>query len=260
MLKARMILPVAAVVVLGGVGSAVFFGRLVGPSDMAPTAPAESAEHDSVMTPGDSERGWIGVYAETITPDNASDYGLRVAEGALVVETMPGSPATKAGLRDGDVILSFGGKIVIDALDLSRLIGEVPVGREVEIRTLRGEEIRTLYVVVGAKPGESKPSQKQEEELFPQGVPGLSLEPLDERIRHHLGLGDDVRGVVVAEVDDHPPLHPLDVIVKVDNDTILTETQFIAKARGIVKSGRKTALLRIRRGGLEYTVALRLVP
>ena len=114
------------------------------PSNLAARVARALAAHGRV------ERSFIGVYSEPVTPAAAERLGLERAAGALVVRIEPGSPADKAGLRDGDVVLELGGKPVAGPAELARLVEVVKPGTETALRVWRGGA--TVKVVVKPAP------------------------------------------------------------------------------------------------------------
>jgi serine protease Do len=95
---------------------------------------------------GRVSRGWLGVSIGPVTDEAAKELKLKDTKGALVMEVVERSPADRAGLQQGDVIVSFDGKDVAGAADLPRLVGSTPIGKEVSLRVIR--EARPLDVKV----------------------------------------------------------------------------------------------------------------
>ncbi|OWJ55848.1 hypothetical protein BWR60_35905 [Inquilinus limosus] len=131
-------------------GGSVGIGFAI-PSNLAKSVIAQLREHGSVR------RGWLGVQIQAVTPELAEAAGLDSARGALVAEVQRNSPALKAGLRQGDVIVSFGGKPVAQSKDLPRLVAETASGATVPVQVLRDGKAKALSVdiVVQPKPVES---------------------------------------------------------------------------------------------------------
>ncbi|MBI2455568.1 MAG: PDZ domain-containing protein, partial [candidate division NC10 bacterium] len=95
---------------------------------------------------GRVSRGWLGVSIGPVTDEAAKELKLKDKKGALVMEVVERSPADRAGLQQGDVIVSFDGKEVAGAADIPRLVGSTPIGKEVSLRVIR--EARPLDVKV----------------------------------------------------------------------------------------------------------------
>jgi serine protease Do len=104
---------------------------------------------DQLRQFGETRRGWLGVKIQTITDDIAEASGVKENSGALVASVTPGSPAAKAGIQDGDVILKFDGKDVTSMRGLPRLVAQTPIGKDVDVELLRKGQKLNLKVAVG---------------------------------------------------------------------------------------------------------------
>ena len=97
-------------------------------------------------------RGWIGVAVESVTTELAKVFGLKKAKGAVVADLVSGGPADKAGIRRGDIIVSFDGKQISQVNDLVRIVAETPVGKHAEIKMIRnGKEITRQITTLEGK-------------------------------------------------------------------------------------------------------------
>ena len=126
-------------------GGSVGIGFAI-PSNLARSVIAQLREHGSV------QRGWLGVQIQALTPELADAAGLGTAHGALVADVQKNSPALKAGLRQGDVIVSFGGKPVAQSRDLPRLVAATASGTTVPVEVLRNGKSETLSVDIAGQP------------------------------------------------------------------------------------------------------------
>ena len=211
-----------------GINTAIFSptGGSVGigfaiPSEQAQHVIAQLRQHGKVA------RGWLGVNIQTVNDDLADGLGMEKAEGALVANVSPNSPAEAAGLRQGDVIVGFNGERVESMRELPRLVARVPAGEDAEITVWRdGEEIE-LGTEIAALPEAPKEPVKVAETYNPEGpsVLGMTLTAIDEEARRHFGLAEAEKGVVVAEVDGNGPaaktgLRPGDRILKIGGDAV----------------------------------------
>jgi len=204
---------------------------------------------------GSVTRGWLGVSIQEITPELAKAFKLDVKEGALVAQVTPGSPADKAGLQRGDVILGVDGKAIPKPRDLSRLIAGTPVGSTVKLDVLREGKKKSLSAVIEKLAGPSE--AKEGGGAAPGGATalGLQIADLDDDLRQQFGLRD-AKGAVVADVEPGSPagdagVRPGDLLVEIDRKPVANA----ADAEHLLSAGGESVLLLVRRGeGTLYLV------
>ncbi len=116
--------------------------------------PSEVARRsfDQIIKNGHVERGWLGVGFQELTPKLAQGLGLKNEEGALVAQVVPGSPAQTAGLEEGDVILEWNGRAVVDPTDLALAVAATEIGSTVKIVIWRHGAEQTIEAKVGRRP------------------------------------------------------------------------------------------------------------
>ena len=177
---------------------------------------------DDLVKYGRVKRAWLGVYMQPITPDMAEAFGLKSAEGALVSDVVPNSPAEKAGIQRGDVVRSVGGTAVKTPDDLSKAVRSRVAGDVVKIEGFREGKTVNFSVKLeelpeqAGKPGAVKPKRSQ--------MLGLEVGNLDAQARQAYEL-PDIRGVVVRRVEPGGPagkagLNPGDVIQGVNGKPV----------------------------------------
>ncbi len=174
-----------------------------------------------LATTGHVVRGWLGVTIQPLTPALAKSLGLAGAHGGLVSAVREGSPASRAGLKPGDVITAYNGREVARAEELPRAVAETPAGREVPITVVRDGKTLTLTPTI------TRLAESQEAPAGQRGGKaslGLVVQPLTPEVAKELGLSDR-RGVLVRDVEDGSPaasagLQPGDVIVEIDRRPI----------------------------------------
>jgi len=169
------------------------------------------------------ERGWLGVRIQRVTPELAKSFNLPEAQGALVTDVQSDSPAAKAGLRSGDVIVEYNGRKVARSEDLPRVVATTPIGQEVPITVLRDGQRMTLQTRV-ARVHDEQSEQAQVTSNENKGALGLSVQTVTPDVARELGL-DQSHGVVIRPVRDDGPagnagLRPGDVIVAVDRQPV----------------------------------------
>lgn len=154
---------------------------------------------NSILTTGKIQRGSLGVSFQDIDEAMAEAFGLTDRKGALVNEVSNDSPAERAGLRHGDIIVEFDGKVINDALDLRRLIALTPVGNTVELSYLRGGDRRTAAVAVAEHETEFTYQASSNDTRKP-ALEGIVVEELDRRTIERLQLRSQTTGVVVKDL------------------------------------------------------------
>jgi serine protease Do len=199
-------------------------------------------------------RGWLGVAIQPVTAELAKSLKLPEAKGALVASVVENSPAAKAGLRSGDVIVEFDGRSVARSDELPRVVAETPVGRQVPIKVVRDGKPVTVNAQI------AKLNDKDEEEVASapgEGQPslGLSVQTLTPNVAESLGLKEQ-HGVLVRGVEDGSAAASAgvssgDVILEVDRQPVKT----VEDMRRVVQQhpkGTPTLLLLSRKGDRRF--------
>jgi len=199
-------------------------------------------------------RGWLGFSVQEITPELARSFGLSKAQGALVASVSPKSPAARAGLQRGDVILSYDGIEIADAHQVPALIAETKIGKTVMLTVLRQGETLTIPATVAEVPGSAVPALTGAEAEQRWGLAVANLTPETAR---RLGLSS-TRGVVVTDVDPNSPageadLQPGDVITQVNRQPVRNVKDYTKAAA----ARPNELLLLIKRLGQSFFIALR---
>jgi serine protease Do len=143
---------------------------------------------------GSVARGWLGVSIQPVTDEIAASFGLSRARGALVSDIKAGSPAEKAGLKQGDIILRFAGKEIKDARQLQLVVADTAIGQKVDVEIFRDGKARNISVTLGNL---ASASASQPRSAAPQsGWLGMTVEELPENMR----MGG-LSGVLITDLD-----------------------------------------------------------
>jgi serine protease Do len=241
-----------------GVNTAIFSpsGGSVGiafdiPADTVKAVIAQLKDHGSVT------RGWIGVQIQPVTAEIADSLGLKNARGALVADPQSGSPAAKAGIKAGDVIVSVNGEAVNDARTLARRISAMAPGTSIKLGMIRSGREETLTLTLGELPKERQAragTEEQHEQPSSSEVPklGLSLAP----------ARNGGEGVVVTQVDPNGTASDRfqtgDVILDVNGKAVSLPADVRKAVAEAQSSGRKSVLMRVKSGQGTRFVAVPL--
>ncbi len=211
-------------------------------------------------------RGWLGVSIQEVTSDLAEEFGVKDLKGALVSGVMKGSPAEKAGIKQGDVILQYDGKDVEDTGHLRNMVTQTPVGATVKIKLLRQKKEIELDVKIAelskaaaeAPANEGGPGENREEE---SGVlSGVIVRELTPELANHFGLEENEKGVVVVKVDVNSSIYeagvrPGDIILQLNQKDVKTLDEYKKIASRI--KGKERLLLLIRRKGQDLFITVK---
>ena len=233
--------------------------------------PANSARPviQQLIEHGEVKRGWLGVRIQSVNEEIAEALGLKEPVGALVAGVIPGGPAEKAKIKDGDVILEFDGKPITQMRRLPRLVADTEVGKVVPLKVWRdGKEISLKVEVAVLDEHEEKAASTNkapEKAMGSESIAGLGLSVagIDDKARERFDLPDDAKGVVITSIDPAGPaadqsLHPGDLIVEIGQEEVKSPAELAEKVKVAKEGGRKSVLLLVEgQGGLRF-VAIRL--
>ena len=232
--------------------------------------PAESAIPvvNQLIEHGEVKRGWLGVHIQTVTEEIAESLGMKDANGALVANVTEDGPAARAGIKAGDVILTFDGRKVPEMRKLPRMVADAPVGKTVPVVLWRDGRKVTVKVNLGElDKGEAQIAERKERGhrggVVTVEALGLALASPTDALRERFELDEEAKGVVVVKVDPDGPaaekgLRPGDLILEVSQQEVSTPAEVKARVAKVAKEGGKPALLLVQgQGGLRF-VGVRL--
>jgi serine protease Do len=245
---------------------------------------ALQAQKGSEPDPGDAistlimpgGNSWLGVTLKDVTAEQSRDMKLNGEYGALVDRVEPDSPASKAGLQSGDIILEFAGERVRSVAQLARMVRETPAGRQVDLEVQRNGEKKSLTATVEPREQSMGPliSRLRTDVLPKLNMPvydfsfnfggprlGVSVAPLTKQLADYFGVKDG-QGVLVREVEsgsaaDKAGLKAGDCIVKLDS-TVVNSAEDIHRALESKRGQSHDVTLTIVRNRQEQTLQAHL--
>ncbi len=244
-----------------GVNTAIFSpsGGSVGigfaiPSNLVKQVVAELEDHGRI------ERGYLGVMSQKLNPEMATALGLAHPTGALVAEVEPGGPAAKAGLKPGDVVTAVNGTAVSDQRALARQVAALRPGSVASVDVQRDGAEQTPRMTAAALPEKAADANAPGEPSSGAKL-GLALAPINPAARESLGLGEEVKGAVIAAVRPGSPaseagLKAGDVLLSVGSRQVATPEEAVRAIRAQQGAKRQTMALRVLREGHSLFVAV----
>ena len=253
-----------------GVNTAILSSSGGGSIGIGFAIPANLAKNviNQLRQSGKVKRGYLGVQIQAVTQEMADALKLKNTQGALVAAVTPKEPADQAGVKSGDVILNFNGKVVGSQHDLPRLVADTPVGTIAKLTVMRNGQLIDLTVTVGELRDDTKLAGNDNQ----QGVKeddagaqlGLKVTALTDATRKRFDIPDSVKnGVVIMSVGRQSRaaelgVMPGDVIERAGNDAMNSPNDLRELIKRSRASGTKVVALLINSKGRTRYVALPL--
>jgi len=216
----------------------------------------------SLVRDGHVTRGYLGVMIQDVNPALAKEFKLKDNTGALVSDVTEKSPAEKAGLKEGDVIIEFNGKKVADSRHLKLEVARTQPGESVPVKVLRDGATKDLQIAVKEMPGQERLARNDNSSSGDKEdngtLNGVTIGDLDRQIRQQFDLPGNVRGVVVTDIDPNSPaaeagLKPGDVIQEINRKPVKTAEEAVKMTEKSTNDNR--TLLRVwSNGGSHFVV------
>lgn len=213
---------------------------------------------------GKVTRGWIGVSVQELNPELAASFGLKEPSGALISAVSPAEPAETAGLKAGDVIISFDNKPIVELSDLPRTVAATAPGKSVEVKIIRDGKEKTLTVKVGSKADEETTTTaavgEKDKETTPDKLFGITVQPMTLELAKKLGVQGADGVVVTAVLPDSPAgrsgVRRWDIIREIDRRPVRNMKEYAQAASAVEK--KDAALFLVVRGHSAIYVSVRL--
>jgi serine protease Do len=209
---------------------------------------------DQLRQFGELRRGWLGVRIQQVTDEIAESLNIKPARGALIAGVEEKGPAKPAGIEPGDVVVKFDGKDIKEPKDLSRVVADTAVGKEVDVVIIRKGQEETRKVTLGRLDDGDKAvqasvkSQPEPEKPVTQKALGLDLATLSKDLRTRYKIKDSVKGVIITSVDGTSDaadkrLSAGEVIVEVAQEAVSNAADVKKRVDQLKKDGKKSVLL-----------------
>jgi len=209
---------------------------------------------DQLRQFGELRRGWLGVRIQQVTDEIAESLNIKPARGALIAGVEDKGPAKPAGIEPGDVVIKFDGKDIKEPKDLSRVVADTAVGKEVDVVVIRKGAEETRKVTLGrledtekAVPASVKKDEPAEKPVTQKAL-GLDLASLNKDLRSRYKIKDSVKGVIITNVDGtsdaaEKRLSAGDVIVEVAQESVNNAADVKKRLEQLKKDGKNSVLL-----------------
>jgi len=206
---------------------------------------------ESLIAKGKVVRGWMGVSIQPLTGELIKQFNLSDEAGVLVGDVVEDSPAEKAGIQRGDVIISFSGSEVKDVRQLRNMVAESVPGREAAVKFIRDGKVKTVGVKIAELPAEIYAQSRD----FDNQFRGVSVQGLTPQIRDSLNVPKRLDGVVVSNVDENSPaagiLQKNDIVTEINRKQIRSMKDYEEAVSG-VHPDENILLLVFRKGSTLY--------
>jgi serine protease Do len=210
---------------------------------------------DQLRQFGELRRGWLGVRIQQVTDEIAESLSIKPPRGALIAGVEDKGPAKPAGIEPGDVVVKFDGKEIKEPKDLSRVVADTTVGKEVDVVIIRKGAEETRKVTLGrledgdkAVQAVAKTQSEPAEKPVTQKALGLDLATLSKDLRTRYKIKDSVKGVIITNVDGTSDaadkrLSAGEVIVEVAQEAVANAADVKKRVDQLKKDGKKSILL-----------------
>ncbi len=224
--------------------------------------PANMVSHvaESLVKSGKVSRGYLGITLQGITANLKESLELKSNQGALVSDVVAGSPAAKAGLKEGDVILALNGKPVTDSNNLRIQVSSFAPGTKLSLEVLRNGDTKTISATTGERPGQgrNRKSDTPAPALDDEGVlNGVAVDDITPKHREQFNIPARIKGAVITNVDPASPsakagLRAGDVILEINKRPVTNAEEAVELS---TKAETKKTLVRLySRGNTVFVV------
>ena len=237
-----------------GINTAIIAPGQSGSIGIGFAIPANAASNviDQLIKFGETKRGWLGVRIQEVTKEIAEVEKLKKPQGALVASVGENSPADKAGIKAGDIILNFDGKKIDTMRTLPKVVATTKVGKSVELKIWRNKKLISKRLILGRLESSEEFKEKKtkiikkEEDIESLKI---SVREVNDKDISSRNLNKKTTGVVITEIRSRSPLSNLlsvnDIIIEIQKTPIKSISDLKRVVESIFKRGEKTLLLTV---------------
>ena len=237
-----------------GINTAIIAPGQSGSIGIGFAIPANAASNviNQLIKFGETKRGWLGVRIQEVTKEIAEVEKLKKPQGALVASVGENSPADKAGIKAGDIILNFDGKKIDTMRTLPKVVASTEVGKSVELKIWRNKKLISKRLILGRLESSEEFKEKKTKvvkkvvdiEKLKIAVRDITDEDISKR-----NLNKKTAGAIVTEISNRSPLNNLinlnDIIIEVQKTPVKSSIDLKRLVDNIFKKGEKTLLLTV---------------
>ncbi len=237
-----------------GINTAIIAPGQSGSIGIGFAIPANAASNviDQLIKFGETKRGWLGVRIQEVTKEIAEVEKLKKPQGALVASVGINSPADKAGIKAGDIILNFDGKKIDTMRTLPKVVASTEVGKSVELKIWRNKKLISKRLTLGRL--ESSEEFKEKKTKVVKKVEDIerlkiAVRDITDKDISTRNLNRGITGAVITEISNRSPLNNLlrvnDIIIEVQKTPVKSSTDLKRLVENIFNKGEKTLLLTV---------------
>ena len=226
-------------------------------------------QHKSIISKllkdGKIDRPWLGITFQPVTENIAKGFNLSNSDGAIVSNIIKDSPAEKAGINIGDIIVKFNNITLNNINSFPKLVADSPLNTKIPIQIIRKGKIINLNVQLEI-PKSDPFNQNIEDKAVKTTYHGIEVVNLTKNIRNNYGISDEINGVLVTKIDKSSDaykkgLQTGDVIININQDAVKSAKQFITLLTNIKLKSKKddaTAVLLVSRKNNNFYITIDL--